>query len=235
MAVQDDKREKLMCKLLGLRRGKSRGGVDAHYDISGAGSRRISVPVELKSTTNNSVSTARDVGMNHIVKWRRRVWVFGFFDEKGRKLNSILCLAPSQMAPWIDKIEAYIKPDFAIGHRAAAKLDLGDLHVVCGEKEIYSRQDAENLHKKQWSKEEYLRHMDLEDGYSPVRMLEILRLRALYLNDRGSTLNNPHIPDTFFRTYADKIFPADPLSEDHKKSVVSTMLEAYKETSSAKA
>ena len=33
----------------------------------------------------------------------------------------------------------------------------------------------------------------------------MLRLRARYLSDRGSTLNNPHIPMRFLSTFADKL------------------------------
>ena len=35
-------------------------------------------------------------------------------------------------------------------------------------------------------------------GYSPDRMLEILKDRAKYVIERGSTLNNPHIPASYF-------------------------------------
>lgn len=35
-------------------------------------------------------------------------------------------------------------------------------------------------------------------------MLRILRLRARYLNNRGATLNNPHIPTSFLRRFTDQ-------------------------------
>lgn len=41
--------------------------------------------------------------------------------------------------------------------------------------------------------------MDLEFGYSAERMLLILRDRCQYLIERGSTLNNPHIPASYFK------------------------------------
>ena len=41
--------------------------------------------------------------------------------------------------------------------------------------------------------------MDKEQGYSPKRMLEILKDRGKYLIERGSTLNNPHIPTSYFK------------------------------------
>ena len=85
------------------------------------------------------------------------------------------------------------------------KLEIDDLHVICGEKSIYTLEDAKALYKKQWSKRDYRSEMDLRNGYSPRRMLRVLRLRARYLSDRGSTLNNPHIPMRFFATFADKM------------------------------
>lgn len=73
MAVQDDRREKEMCELLGFREGKGRTDVDAYYDFENEGV-SYSAPLELKSTTKKSVSTARDVGPSHLEKWRMRIW-----------------------------------------------------------------------------------------------------------------------------------------------------------------
>ena len=39
----------------------------------------------------------------------------------------------------------------------------------------------------------------VKDGYSQERMLQILKNRCQYLIERGSTLNNPHIPASYFR------------------------------------
>lgn len=65
MAVQDDRRESEVRELVGLRAGEARSGVDAFLDFNSGGS-KYSTPVELKSTTVGSVSTARDVGLGHI-------------------------------------------------------------------------------------------------------------------------------------------------------------------------
>lgn len=203
MAVQDNRRELEMCELIGLTPGASRSGVDAYFDFVADG-RSYSVPIELKSTTSRAVSTGRDIGPAHIKKWRLKVWIFGFYDRTGTKLNSLLTLSPEDMEPWIGRIEGYIAPDFLIGERLARRLSLEDLHVICGEKDIYSREDAKALHKRQWSNDEYTSKMDVPDGYSPSRMLELLRLRARYLNARGATLNNPHIPKTFFSNFQDR-------------------------------
>lgn len=200
MAVQDDRREQEMCKLIGLRAGEGRSEVDAFLDFQESNV-DYCVPIELKSTTGYSVSTARDVGPGHIVKWRSRIWVFGFYDPSGTDLRRLLSLGPAEMEEWIGKIEDYIAPDFAIGQRVARRLTIEDLHIICGEKSTYKLNDAMALHKRQWNRDKYLSEMDIEDGYTPAKMLEILRLRAVYLNERGSTLNNPHIPSSFLSQF----------------------------------
>ena len=202
MAVQDDRREVEVRDLVGLRAGETRSGVDAWFDFSD-GNRSHAVPVELKSTTNRTVSTARDVGPAHIRKWRSRLWVFGFYDSSGAVMEGLLILGPDDMESWIVRVEQYIAPDFLIGERAAERLTLEDLHIVCGEKPAYSQRDARALHKRQWPEARYESEMDVTDGYSPGKMLEILRLRAKYLNARGATLNNPHIPKRFFAAFRD--------------------------------
>ena len=126
------------------------------------------------------------------------MWIFGFYDSRGLTLEKLLMLGPEDMEPWIGRIERYIAPDLAIGERVARRLTLEDLHIICGEKTVYDLDDAKSLYKRQWGRDRYTAEMDLENGYSPGRMLEILRLRAEYLNARGATLNNPHIPKKFF-------------------------------------
>lgn len=223
MAVQDDLREREMYQLLGLREGKGRSEVDAFFDFDVHG-KAYSAPIELKSTTNNSVSTARDVGPSHIEKWRSRIWVVGFYDSSGTSLQKILTLGPTEMEGWIGRIESYIAPDFAIGERAAQKLSLEDLHIICGEKPRYSLQDAIALHKRQWSKDKYLSEMDDKDSYTPGKMLEILRLRALYLNQRGSTLNNPHIPASFFSQFEAETIDVPNTNADEVLSLVQSKI-----------
>ena len=222
MAVQDDEREVEMRETIGLRRGDGRSGVDAYMDFT-TGGRPYSVPIELKSTTVGTVSTARDVGRDHIEKWRSRVWVFGFYGSAGSGLENLLVLGPDDMEPWISRIERYIAPDFMIGERVAPKLEMDDLHVICGEKDAYALEDAKALYKRQWTEDKYSAEMDLPDGYSPNRMLEILRLRARYLIDRGSTLNNPHIPKRFLATFADRRVPATVGSEGLRRRIRRTI------------
>lgn len=202
MAVQDDRREIEICKLLGLERGTTRSGVDAYYSSKN----KKSISVEVKSTTTGSISTARDVGIDHIKKWRERVWVIGFYSSTGSTLERLLILGPVQMEEWIAKIEAYILPDFLIGKKSCQYLNLKDLFEICGKKTKYSLSDAEKLHKRQWDRAKYIKEQNLKKGYSPEKMLQILKERCLYLNERGSTLNNPHIPKGFLDKFQSSTF-----------------------------
>lgn len=219
MAVQDDRREAEMCRIAGLKPGENRSGVDAFCDFSEDGI-RYSVPIELKSTTNYSVSTARDVGRDHITKWRSRVWIFGFYDPSGIEIRNLLVLGPREMEGWIGLVERYIGPDFAIGDRIFHRLTLEDLHIICGEKDVYSLEDAKSLHKRQWSKDRYFDEMDRENGYSPEKMLRILKLRSRYLINRGATLNNPHIPKKFFFEFRNRMMKLKNESEKPSSSII---------------
>lgn len=208
MAVQDDVRENQMIEILQLKKGIERSGVDASLDFVDETGIEYCAQIELKSTTGRTVSTARDVGIEHIRKWRSRIWIFGFYDTTGEELQSLLCLGPAEMEPWIAKVEKYISPDFIIGELITEKLDIADLFRVCEEKEFYTVEDAKTLFKQQWKNGEYKNNCDAKrgrkKGYSPEKMLMILKQRALYLNRRGSTLNNPHITKSFFGRHADK-------------------------------
>jgi len=82
------------------------------------------------------------------------------------------------------------------------------MFAIIGEKEAYSMRDARKLHKNQYSSAQYRGFMDVTEtdgkgklkkvAYSPARMLEILKDRARYVIERGSTLNNPHISRSYF-------------------------------------
>ena len=157
------------------------------------------IEVEVKSTTNDTVSTARDVGMEHIRKWRRKLFVIGYYSREARRpeLQRCLCLTPADMKPWIDALEEKISVDFCIAQRVAGSIELVDLWDVCGQQVAYPAADARRVLKQQWTTQQYLDAADgVADGqpsYSPGVMLQVLRLRAGYIAQRGATLNNPHI------------------------------------------
>jgi orotate phosphoribosyltransferase-like protein len=61
--------------------------------------------------------------------------------------------------------------------------------------------------------------MDLFQGYSSERMLSILKDRCRYLIERGSTLNNPHIPASYFRDW-------ERITENHAQRLRELVAEA---------
>lgn len=208
MPVQDDERERELVRVFNLDwdSAHQRGGVDALLDVK-IDDKIYQFEVEVKSTTGKTVSTARDVGMDHIQKWRKKLFVIGYYSKvAGRpELKSCLCLTPMDMEPWIASIEEKISTDFKIALRASRTLTTLDLFDVCGEKDSYSIEDAKRLHKMQWSNDEYQAALDITDNgrnrISQNNMLNILQLRAKYIAERGATLNNPHITKTHLTTF----------------------------------
>ncbi len=210
MTVQDDERERELVRLFNLQwdADHQRSGADAFLDIQTANG-IFRFEVEVKSTTTDTVSTARDVGMVHIEKWRKKIFIVGFYSRAaGRpELKTCLCLTPTDMEPWIASIEQKILPDFEIAKLASNNLGMNDMFAVCGKKRYYTIADAKRLHKMQWSKEQYTAAQDVMVGtakkISPLKMLSIFCLRAKYIAERGATLNNPHIPKTHLHPFFD--------------------------------
>ena len=79
MSVQDDERERELVRVFNLAwdPAHQRAGVDAILDI------------EVKSTTGDTVSTARDVEVEHIQRWRRMLFVIGFYTKEARRRPNI--------------------------------------------------------------------------------------------------------------------------------------------------
>jgi hypothetical protein len=208
MTVQDDERERELVRMFNLTwdPAHQRAGVDAELTIE-VGAKRIRLDVEVKSTTGATVSTARDVGIEHIRRWRKMFFVVGFYSREARRpeLQKCLCLSPLDMEPWIASIESKVLIDFKLADRASRKLALDDLFEVCGEQATYSLQDAKRLHKKQWTALQYEAALDTSEAgqrrISQPKMLEILQLRSKYIAERGATLNNPHITKAHLKPF----------------------------------
>lgn len=201
MTVQDDERERELVRLFNLDWNPShqRSGVDAMLRVNVAGVER-SIEVEVKSTTNDTVSTARDVGMPHVNRWRTKLFVIGFYSRHERRpeLLRCLCLTPSDMADWIDGIAAKVGLDYQIAQRARAALTMSDLHAVCGARDVYESKLARDVLRQQWTAQQYTAAADTtgpdgQPAFTATAMLEVLRARAVYIAERGATLNNPHI------------------------------------------
>ena len=208
MPVQDDERERELVRIFNLTWDSShqRSGVDATLDVVLNGS-TYRLDVEVKSTTGNTVATARDVGMGHINRWRTMFFVIGFYSREARRpeLQRCLCLTPIDMEPWIASVESKILIDYRLAARASHNLTPTDLFEVVGEQATYSIEDAKRLHKQQWTAAQYEQALDTEENGIPrisqARMLEILQLRARYIAERGATLNNPHITSTHLQPF----------------------------------
>ena len=207
MSFQDDEREEETRKLFDLEKVESEGrsGIDAILKMG-----RKKIDFELKTTSNGSVTTVRDFGPDHIKKWENKHWLIGVYSNG--KPDYFLYGSPKDMEPWIDQVANYIKPDLDLSKIISKKLSLDDVHSILGKKEKYTLADAKKLHKKQYKKEEYLKMMDVKDGYSPKKMLKILQDRSEYLMRRGSTLNNPHIPASYFEGWTK-------ITKDHAKTL----------------
>ena len=194
MAIQDDGRENEIRELFKLTKVGGRGDVDAILTLDGK-----KYDFELKSTTKNSVSTVRDLGPDHILKWRKMHWIVGVYNPAGSKLLDCYYASPAQMKTWVDEIAGYIDPDFKLAEVVPELIGAKEMVAVLGNKAKYTLEDAQGLQKAQHTKAEYLSMMDVAGGYSPKRMLEILKSRCKYVIERGSTLNNPHISLSYFK------------------------------------
>lgn len=190
MGVQDERRELAQIELFDLLKpeGEGRSGVDAILVLDG-----VEIPFELKTMTEKSVTTARDFGTNHIKKWRGKHYLISKFSKSGAAIEYTVYGGPIALEPWLKTKEEYIKPDYLLSAIVPEKLTLKEMYKIVGKKDIYTYEDAKKIQKQQYKKDQYVEMMDLTDGYSQKRMLQIIQDRCRYILERGSTLNNPHI------------------------------------------
>jgi hypothetical protein len=204
MPAQDDVRENRIVDLFNLERpaNRVRHGTDAVLTID---NRVLEFELKSVTTTGGSLTTVRDFGPDHIAKWKDKHWLIAVY--KGNDILHCKYGSPTAMAPWIEEKWNYIAADFNLGKTVPELIDLATMRKIVGHKSIYTLEDAERLQKRQYSAAKYLELMDIFEakndrklgiGYSPERMLQIMKDRARYVIERGSTLNNPHIPATYF-------------------------------------
>lgn len=115
--VQDAARERMLRELFKLvPAGEGRSGPDA-LDESGH-------RFELKTTTKNGVSTARDVGPHTLQKWQERYWLCA----KGRNLasgfviNEVYFLHPSFLNEWLRPMQDRFEADLQLLQRVSELL-----------------------------------------------------------------------------------------------------------------
>lgn len=189
--AQDDARENRLIDLFNLYQtaDRVRHGTDAILKLDD-----VEYEFELKSATTSKggISTVRDLGPGHIAKWHGKHWIMAFFE--GTKLLYCRYGSPDAMRPWITEKWDYIKADFEMAKHVPAHITLDTMFEIMGKKDAYTKADARKIHKNQMSAAQYDEAQDIAGGYSPARMLDIFKDRARYVIERGSTLNNPHIP-----------------------------------------
>lgn len=226
MAAQDDAREFEMRTLFNLTRPEAygRADIDAVLELKGRAIpeelRGQKVYFELKSATGGrpTISTVRDFGLHHLEKWRKLHWLFGVY-EAG-KLQYCLYGSPQAMKPWFDQMAAYIAPDVALAEHAPDFIKDKTLSAIFGPARKFARHDARRLMKNQYSAADYDSAADLPGGgYSRAAMLQMLRERCAYVIRRGSTLNNPHIPASYFAGW-------ERITEDHAARLRELVVEA---------
>lgn len=230
VTAQDDAREFELRTLFNLTRHEERGraGIDAVLELRGRAIpeqlRGRTVGFELKSATGGrpTISTVRDFGLHHLEKWRRLHWIFGIY--AGGTLQYCLYGSPQAMKPWFDQMSAYIAPDVALAEHAPGLIEDSTLTAVLGSAQSFSLADARRLMKAQYSAADYAAAADLPGGaYSREAMLEMLRQRCAYVIRRGSTLNNPHIPASFFAGW-------ERITEDHAARLRELVVDALTDT-----
>lgn len=209
MAAQDDVREREMRTLFNLTRPEEfgRADIDAVLELDGASVppqlKGLDIPFELKSATGGKpdISTVRDFGLHYIEKWRPLHWLFGVYGQAEGELKLQYCLygSPKQMKPWFDQKASYIALDIVLAETVPDLLDDEILSAVLSEAENFGYEDAYQLMKNQYRRQDYRAAADLPgERYSREAMLAMLRERCCYVIKRGSTLNNPHISPSYF-------------------------------------
>ena len=157
---------------------------------------------ELKSitTTKGGLTTVRDFGPDHIAKWKTKHWIVALY--AGELLTACKYASPEDIKPWVEGRWEYVRADFMAAEVVPAEVGIEVMYAVLGRKTTYTLSDAKSVQKQQYSSDQYRASMDIENGYSPEAMLAIYRDRIKYLLSRGSTLNNPKIPQHMVEGWA---------------------------------
>jgi hypothetical protein len=208
MPAQDDEREIQMRQLFNLTKAGGRSDVDALLELSGRDIPELlrgrTVEFELKSATRGkaTISTVRDFGLHYVEKWSRLHWLFGIYGRNSQgdqELQYCLYGSPEKMRPWFDRMAAYIAPDVALAACVPSLITDVTLTAVLGDADSFAAEDAKRLMKNQYRAVDYVAAADLGNGrFSRRAMLRLLQQRCGYVIQRGSTLNNPHIPASHF-------------------------------------
>jgi len=199
IAPQDDTREQEMLRIFGLRQdlNTTRDGTDAFIRLENGKTEQI----ELKSSTKDTLVTARDFGRNHINSWRKKHVLGSFYDKGGNNIEWSIFIPNKFLNLWLDKQLEYIFYDIEISNQLEKLLKSSEnlqniTSSIFGAENYFNETDLKRLMKKQYSKLEYeeiTERVGRKRVISRKNMSSAVLDRILYLLDRGSTRNNPHI------------------------------------------
>jgi hypothetical protein len=118
--IQDDARERMLISILGLTPAVGRAGIDAtlgHHKF------------ELKSfTTNAGVTTARDVTLDMIDKWRNLHWIVGRVSKHScEDFESIYLLRQGALDHWFDAVSRKIDAKNALASKVLECVSQSDM------------------------------------------------------------------------------------------------------------
>lgn len=187
--VQDDIREKELITLFALTPVIGRMGIDAELNINNE-----IFQFEVKSTTGNRVSTARDIDLNLIERWLPQHWIIGFYNQQ-QKLEYCVHATPEHMRPWIISKEKILQQRRKLFDSLLQKVDVNLLNEILGEKESYNDRDVKIILSTTRYPKELLRKNEV---YTKEDMVKILKFYYEKMCNRGTTMNNPHINNSYF-------------------------------------
>jgi len=193
--IQDNKRERQLISLFELIKDTGRTGVDAKLKI-----KKQIVGFELKSTTVGKVSTASSLTLNVIKRYRTLHWLIGIYNKKA-ELKCCYYGTPDNMKNWLDFWENDIKRGLKISNMLVDRIDKEMVYEIFGKKKIYSVDEAKFVYKKLFNFTEYDNKIDIENGYSIDRMLEMFKEHNKFYLYRGSAINNPKIPKEYYEKW----------------------------------
>ena len=111
-AVQDDAREAVLVRMLELKPSDRRIGPDATDEHGNE--------FELKTTTKQSLSTARDIGRPYLARMRTQYLIAarGHQTDYGFAIDDLYFLHPDDLDIWIQRYEARLQGDWDVVDRA---------------------------------------------------------------------------------------------------------------------
>lgn len=187
--VQDDNREKELIKLFELTPVAGRTGVDAELTLNNQ-----IFQFEIKSTTRNKISTARDIDLNLITRWLPQHWIIGFYNQQ-QELKYCVHATPEHMEPWIRTTEKVLLQKLKLFNSLLNRIDNKLLFEIIKEKEYYDKSDIKKILWNVRCPQELLQN---SGKYSKNDMMKILRFNYEKMCNRGITMNNPHIYKSYF-------------------------------------